>query len=71
MNFISDILFWISTGLLVPVVVLLILLFLRSLLLVGSFFGQYLNIRKSGRALRLKLEGLTPETVEELGTMLP
>ena len=71
MNFISDILFWISTGLLVPVIVLLILLFLRSLLLVGSFFGQYLNIRKSGRALRLKLEGLTPETVEELGTMLP
>ena len=42
MNLISDILFWISNGLLVPVVVLLIILFIRSLLLIGSFFGQYL-----------------------------
>ena len=33
MNLISDILFWISNGLLVPVVVLLIILFIRSLLL--------------------------------------
>ena len=48
MNTISDIMFWISTGLLVPVIVLLIALFFRSLLLVGSFFGQYLAIdRKS------------------------
>ena len=38
MNLISDILFWISNGLLVPVVVLLIILFIRSLLLIGSFF---------------------------------
>ena len=30
MNAISDIMFWISTGLLVPVIVLLILLFFRS-----------------------------------------
>ena len=30
MNYISDVLFWISNGLLVPVVVLLILFFLRS-----------------------------------------
>ncbi|MBO8445236.1 MAG: MotA/TolQ/ExbB proton channel family protein [Bacteroidetes bacterium] len=71
MNFISDILFWISTGLLVPVIVLLILLFLRSLLLVGSFFGQYLNIRKNGRTLRTRLEGLTPETVRDLESILP
>lgn len=71
MNFISDILFWISTGLLVPVIVLLILLFIRSLLLVGSFFGQYLNIRKNGRALRTRLEGLTPLTVASLEGTLP
>lgn len=46
MNYISDVLYWISTGLLVPVIVLLIVLFVRSLLLVGSFFGQYLASRK-------------------------
>ena len=70
MNLISDILFWIATGLLVPVIVILILLFFRSLLLVGSFFGQYLNIRRNGRALRLKIEGLTPETAGELEGIL-
>ena len=71
MNLISDILFWISNGLLVPVIVIHIMLFLRSLLLVGSFFGQYMNIRRSGRTLRLKIEGLTPETAGELESILP
>lgn len=46
MNYISDILYWISTGLLVPVIILLIVLFGRALLLIGSFFGQYLSVRK-------------------------
>ena len=62
MNYISDVLFWISNGLLVPVVVLLILFFLRSLLLIGNFFGQYLQIRKVDRLFMGKVEALTPET---------
>lgn len=40
MNYISDILYWISTGLLVPVIVLLIILFGRSVLLLGNFSGN-------------------------------
>ena len=36
MNYISDILYWISTGLLVPVIVLLILLFIRGFSALGS-----------------------------------
>ena len=52
MNFISDILYWISTGLLVPVIVLLIILFCRALLLAGSFYGQYMSIRKTEALLR-------------------
>ena len=71
MNYISDILFWISNGLLVPVVVLLILFFLRSLLLIGNFFSQYLQIRKADRLFMTKVETLTPATVEELRTSLP
>ena len=59
MNLISDILFWISNGLLVPVVVLLIVLFIRSLLLIGSFFGQYLAIRRTDALLRQQLDALT------------
>ena len=71
MNYISDILFWISSGLLVPVVVLLIILFLRSLLLIGSFFGQYLSIRRTDALLRVQFEGLTYEGLEKLASSLP
>lgn len=70
MNLISDILFWISNGLLVPVVVLLIILFIRSLLLIGSFFGQYLAIRRTDALLRQQL-GYTVDTLPELEGKLP
>ena len=71
MNAISDIMFWISTGLLVPVVVLLIALFIRALLLVGSFFGQYLSIRKTDKSIREAMESLTPGNVGLLAETLP
>ena len=71
MNIISDILYWISTGLLVPNIVLLIVLFGRALLLVGSFYGQYLSIRKTEALLRNELNALTPATVMELADKLP
>ncbi|MBF1445717.1 MAG: MotA/TolQ/ExbB proton channel family protein, partial [Prevotella nigrescens] len=48
MNYITDILYWISSGLLVPVILILIFFFLRSLLLLGGFLSQYLTMRKSG-----------------------
>ena len=71
MNYISDILYWISTGLLVPVIVLLIMLFGRALLLIGSFFGQYLSIRRTGAMLHDLLDGLTPDEIETLAGRLP
>lgn len=71
MNVISDVLYWISTGLLVPVIVLLILFFLRALLLIGSFFGQYLSIRKTERMLKEKMETLTAEGLEDFEQGLP
>ena len=71
MNIISDILYWISTGLLVPDIVLLIVLFGRAHLLVGSFYGQYLSIRKTEALLRNELNALTPATVMELADKLP
>ena len=60
-----------STGLLVPDIVLLIVLFGRALLLVGSFYGQYLSIRKTEALLRNELNALTPATVMELADKLP
>ncbi len=71
MNYITDILYWISTGLLVPVIVLLIILFIRSLLLIGNFFGQYITIRKTESLLRQEFDTLTPETLDQLVDKLP
>lgn len=71
MELISDILYWISTGLLVPVIVLLIFLFLRALVLVGSFFGQYLAIRKSSATIRKVLTGVTRENLDSVVERLP
>ena len=71
MELISDILYWISTGLLVPVIVALILLFLRSLLLIGSFFGQYLMLRKTAAHVRTTLTDVTLETLDQVAQKLP
>ena len=71
MNYISDILYWISTGLLVPVIVLLIILFGRSILLIGGFFGQYLAIRKTDALLRQEFDSLTFDRLSGLGEHLP
>lgn len=71
MNYISDILFWISTGLLVPTVVLLVLFFVRALLLVGGFFGQLLARRKADAQMDEVLNQLTVENMEQLLEKLP
>lgn len=71
MNYISDILYWISTGLLVPVIVLLIFFFGRALLLIGSFFGQYLAIRRTESLIAKELDGLNKDNVSTLSDRLP
>ena len=71
MNYISDILYWISTGLLVPVIVLLIFFFGRALLLIGSFCGQYLAIRRTALLIRKELDGLNKSNVMTLSERLP
>jgi len=71
MNYISDILYWISTGLLVPVIVLLIFFFGRALLLIGNFFGQYLAIRRTESLIAKELDGLNKENVSTLSERLP
>lgn len=63
MNIISNILYWISTGLLVPVIVLLIYFFLRALLLIGVFFGQYMAERKTAAILDSRIRDLSPQEV--------
>ena len=55
METISNTLFWISNGLLVPVVVLLLLFFLRAIILAGGFFGEFYQ--------RMKLQKQFTETL--------
>lgn len=71
MNVISNILYWISTGLLVPVIVLLIFLFIRALILIGSFFGQYMQERKISLPIQDKIANLTADTYNEFSRSLP
>lgn len=71
MNIISNILYWISTGLLVPVIVLLIYFFLRALLLIGGFFGQYMAERKTAAMLDSRIRDLSPGEVITFVESLP
>lgn len=61
MNAITDILYWITTGLLVPVIVFLLFFFVRSLIMVGGFYGQYINRGKVNAKLKKQLD---TETVD-------
>lgn len=50
---------------------LLIFFFLRALLLLGGFFGQYLVKRKSGAEIREQMNTLTLDNIDTLGDRLP
>lgn len=71
MNVISDILYWISTGLLVPVIVLLIFFFVRALLLIGSFFGEYMQNRRVNASLGARISKLTAADADAFARSLP
>lgn len=65
METISNALFWISNGLLVPVIVLLLLFFARAVLLAGGFFGEFYRRVHTQKSLAEQLEELTPDNIEE------
>lgn len=71
MNVISNILYWISTGLLVPVIVLLIFFFIRAIILIGTFFGQYMQHNKVSADFYDRIKKLSPETFAEFSAGLP
>ena len=70
METISNALFWISNGLLVPVVVLLLLFFARAVLLAGGFFGEFYRRVHTQKSLAEQLEELTPDNIEEKANSL-
>ncbi|MGV8138975.1 MAG: MotA/TolQ/ExbB proton channel family protein [Mangrovibacterium sp.] len=71
MNTLTGALYWISTGLLVPVIVLLLILFLQALIMIGTFYGQYVTRKKTDRLLSGILDTLNSSQMDSLEPMLP
>lgn len=65
MEILNKILYWIATGLMLPVIVVLIFLFLKALASLGAFYGDYISRLKDQK----KLHPFFNEAVEkDLGT---
>jgi biopolymer transport protein ExbB/TolQ len=71
METITKALFWIANSLLIPDILILLALFFRALLLVGSFYNQYMVKRKNDMALSGKIKQLTTAGIAELKAALP
>jgi biopolymer transport protein ExbB/TolQ len=71
MEIISKSLFWVANSLLIPDIIILLALFVRSLLLLGSFYNQFMAKRKNGRELNYKIKHLTRDNVAELAAAMP
>lgn len=56
MNYITDILYWITTGLLVPTVVFLLFFLVKALFMIGSFYGLYISRNKVNVKIRRQME---------------
>jgi biopolymer transport protein ExbB/TolQ len=65
MDEITKILYWISTGLMVPVIVLLLLFFGRALILMGTFYSYYIQKLKFNKQMHGIYDALTADNVRE------
>lgn len=71
MEIISKILFWVSNSLLIPDIIALLYLFIKSLLMVGSFYNRFINRQKNDKLLSEAIKTSTPDTVENIKKLLP
>ncbi len=71
MEVISKVLFWVANSLLIPDIIILLFLFARSLLLIGSFYNQFMVKRKNDKLLNAKIKNLSYDTLGELKDNLP
>ena len=71
MEAISKILFWVANSLLIPDIIILLCLFARSLLLIGSFYNQFMTKRKVDKEMDDKIKNLSSSNIEELKAALP
>jgi biopolymer transport protein ExbB/TolQ len=71
MEIISKALFWVANSLLIPDVILLLILFGRSLLLAGGFYNQMTVKRRNDALFIDKIKQLSGEGIDELKALLP
>lgn len=71
MDQINQILFLVADSLLIPDIIILLVLFVRSLMLVGSFYNRFITKYKNDQRLNGAIKNLTPENVNELKALLP
>ena len=71
MEFISKALFWVANSLLIPYIILLLFLLARSLILIGSFYGQFMVKRKNDKLLNHTIKTLTVSKIDELKSLMP
>ena len=63
MEQVSNLLFWISSGLLVPVIVGLLFFFIKSIIMFGGFISQYIQRIRQDKQLRIRMNQLNKENV--------
>lgn len=66
MNYISNAMFWLSNGLLVPVIIVLLYLFLRAILLLGTLLGTWQKHRKIVKYFTPTIENADKKSCELL-----
>ncbi|ATA89123.1 MotA/TolQ/ExbB proton channel family protein [Capnocytophaga stomatis] len=71
METISKILFWVSNSLLIPDIIVLLYLFVKSLLMVGSSYNRFINKQKNDKLLNEIIKSSTPDTIENIKNILP
>ncbi len=71
MEVISKTLFWVANSLLIPDIIILLFLFARSLLLIGSFYDQFMTKRKNDKAIGNRIKELSDGSMDELRTVIP
>ncbi|WP_339755877.1 MotA/TolQ/ExbB proton channel family protein [Algoriphagus aquimarinus] len=65
MEILNQLLYWISTGLMLPVVVVLLFLFLKALAALGGFYSSYISRLKVGKLVQPFMSGLSQKSLKE------
>ena len=59
MDTITNLLYWLSTGLLIPVIIFLLFFFAKSLLMIGGFYGAYITRTKVNVKINKMIESVS------------